>query len=88
MPLNVTGPDTLSVRDVASRFGELLDRPVHIVGQESETAWLNNAGRAHRRFGLPATSLDTMLRWVAAWLASGGSVWGKPTGFEKRDGNF
>jgi nucleoside-diphosphate-sugar epimerase len=87
-PLNVTGPDTLSVREVATRFGELLGRSVHLVGQESDTAWLNNAARAHRRFGPPATALDTMLRYVAAWLASGGAVWDKPTGFEKRDGNF
>jgi nucleoside-diphosphate-sugar epimerase len=88
VPLNVTGPDTLSVREVAARFGELLGRPAHIVGQESDTAWLNNAARAHRRFGRPATSLETMLGYVAAWLASGGAVWDKPTGFEKRDGNF
>jgi nucleoside-diphosphate-sugar epimerase len=88
VPLNVTGPDTFSVREVATRFGELLGRPAQIVGQESDTAWLNNPSRAHEQFGPPATSLDTMLRWVAAWLASGGSVWGKPTGFEKRDGNF
>jgi nucleoside-diphosphate-sugar epimerase len=88
VPLNVTGPDTFSVREIANRFGELLHRPVHIVGAEADTAWLNNAARSHQRFWLPATSLDTMLSWVAAWLASGGAVWGKPTGFERRDGNF
>ena len=28
------------------------------------------------------------LRWIAAWLLAGGGDWGKPTGFERRDGNF
>jgi nucleoside-diphosphate-sugar epimerase len=88
VPLNVTGPDTFSVREIATRFGELLHKPVQIVGHEADTAWLNNASYSHRRYGTPPTSLDTMLKWVAAWLTHGGSVWGKPTGFEKRDGNF
>jgi hypothetical protein len=29
-----------------------------------------------------------MQRWVAAWLLQGGGSWGKPTGFERRDGRF
>jgi len=37
---------------------------------------------------LPETSLKTMESWVAAWLLANGSMWGKPTGFEKRDGKF
>jgi nucleoside-diphosphate-sugar epimerase len=86
--LNVTGKGMFSIRDVAARFGELFNRPTRLAGQEAETAWLSNAARAHRRFGPPATSLETMLGWIAAWLTSGGAVWDKPTGFERRDGNF
>lgn len=88
VPLNVTGPEIFSIRELAENFGRLLNRPVRITGTEAETAWLNNAAFSHRRFGRPETSLETMQRWVAAWLLSGGPVWGKPTGFEKRDGNF
>jgi hypothetical protein len=29
-----------------------------------------------------------MIGWVAAWLRQGGATHGKPTGFEKRDGQF
>lgn len=88
VPLNVTGADTLSVRALALRFGELLGQPVQLVGSEAGSAWLNNAARAHRAFGLPATPPAQMMEWVAAWLLQGGETWNKPTGFEKRDGKF
>lgn len=88
VPVNITGPGVLSVRALAHRFGEILGRPVTVTGTEAPTAWLNDASRSHRRFGLPPTSLETMMPWIAAWLQSGGPVWGKPTGFEKRDGKF
>jgi len=88
VPINITGTATLSVRDLATRFGAVLQRPVTFTGQEKETAWLNNATRSHQLFGPPPTSVDTMIRWVSAWQLHGGETWGKPTGFEKRDGRF
>ncbi|MES2692017.1 MAG: NAD(P)-dependent oxidoreductase [Verrucomicrobiota bacterium] len=88
VPINVTGPGTLSVRDLAHRFGEVLGLPVEITGKEAETAWLNNAAHSHRLFGAPRTSLDQMIVWTAEWLRSNGETWGKPTGFERRDGRF
>jgi nucleoside-diphosphate-sugar epimerase len=88
VPINLTGAATLSVRELAERLGILLGREVTITGREAPTAWLNNAKRAHRVFGAPETSIETMLSWVAAWVAQGGETWGKPTGFEKRDGRF
>ncbi|MGH8017280.1 MAG: NAD-dependent epimerase/dehydratase family protein [Opitutaceae bacterium] len=88
VPVNVTGAETLHVRDLALRFGELLGRSVTITGHEADTAWLNNAGRAHRRFGAPATSLENMMRWIAAWIQHEGKTWNKPTGFERRDGRY
>ncbi len=87
-PVNITGPEVLRVRDLAERFGRLFGIAPMIVGSEAPTAWLNDAARSHRLFGAPPTSLDTMCRWVASWLLTGESTWGKPTGFEKRDGNF
>jgi nucleoside-diphosphate-sugar epimerase len=88
VPINVTGPDTLSVRDLTRRFGTTLGVPAAIAGQETETAWLNNAAHSHRLFGPPLVSVDRMIGWVSAWLQSGGGTWGKPTGFERRDGRF
>lgn len=88
VPVNITGPGTLSVRDIAQRFAGLLGKPAYIVGTEAATAWLNNASRAHREFGLPETSLEQMMQWIVAWLQQDGTTWGKPTGFEKRDGKY
>jgi nucleoside-diphosphate-sugar epimerase len=87
--INITGPETVSVRRAALRLAELLDVPApRLVGSESETALLNNASRSHGLFGYPDVPLDQLLAWTAAWLRSGGSLLGKPTSFEVRDGRF
>lgn len=88
VPINVTGEQILSVRELARRFGTALGRPVQIAGQEADTAWLNDAAHSHRLFGRPLTSVDQMIAWISAWLLQNGETWGKPTGFEKRDGRF
>ncbi|MEX2044551.1 MAG: NAD(P)-dependent oxidoreductase [Opitutus sp.] len=88
VPINITGPAVLAVRDVARAYGELLQRPVTLTGREAPTAWLNNAARSHRLFGPPPTPLEDMMKWTAAWLTGGGATWGKPTGFDRRDGQF
>lgn len=88
VPVNVTGPETLRVRDVAQQFGVAFGVPVTLTGSEAETAWLNNAAYSHRIFGRPGTSVDQMIAWITEWLRGGGETWGKPTGFEKRDGRF
>jgi len=87
--LNVTGPETVSVRALACRFADLLGKPAPtFAGVEASTALLNNAGRAHCLFGYPTVSLERMLRWVAHWVQIGGPILDKPTHFEQRDGRF
>lgn len=86
--LNVTGPQVLSVRRVAERFGELLGRPVTFRGEEASEALLSDCHRAIEWFGPPSVDIDQLLRWTADWLGRGGSVLGKPTHFEVRDGRF
>jgi nucleoside-diphosphate-sugar epimerase len=88
VPINITGPAMVPVRELAARLGRLLGRPPRIVGEEAPTAWLSDASRSHRLFGPPAVTLDEMLAWVSAWVMRGGDTFNKPTGFEKRDGNF
>jgi nucleoside-diphosphate-sugar epimerase len=88
VPINVTGPGVLSVRDLAAQFGAVLGRTVQFTGTEAPAAWLNNAAHSHRLFGPPATSVAQMIAWITAWLAQGGETWGKPTGFNQRDGRF
>lgn len=88
VPINITGPGILSVRDLAQRFGAIAGVPVTITGTEAETAWLNNAAQSHRLFGAPLTSVETMMPWIVEWLRTNGETWGKPTGFERRDGKY
>ena len=70
--LNVTGPEIIRVRDVALRFGELLQRPVAFTGEESPTALLSNAGLAHELFGCPAWRLTSSLSGLPIGFALAG----------------
>lgn len=86
--LNVTGPETLSVRWIARRFGEHFGVEPLFEGREADTALLNNAAHCHRLFGYPSVSAEQIIEWVAQWIVSGGVILGKPTHFEVRDGKF
>lgn len=88
LALNVTGGETVSIRDLAQRFGALFGWEPQIVGAEAETALLANAGRSLALFGAPAVSLDTLVAWVAGWLRGGGRLLNKPTHYETRDGRY
>src|SRR5262249_52875311 len=86
--LNLTGPEPLAVRDIATRFGRILGREPLCEGQEAGTALLNNATQCLRLFGPPQVNIETAIDWTAAWIASGGRGLDKPTHFETRDGRF
>jgi nucleoside-diphosphate-sugar epimerase len=86
--VNVTGHETLAVRELAARFGELLHRAPTFTGTESRDALLSNASNAHGLFGPPAVSASTLLEWVAEWVRAGQPLLGKPTHFEERSGAF
>jgi len=86
--LNVTGPETVSVRWLAERFGEMLGTEPVLVGEEGPTALLNNASVSHRLLGYPQVTLRQMMEWTAGWVDSGGETLGKPTHFQEREGAF
>jgi nucleoside-diphosphate-sugar epimerase len=86
--LNVTGLERLSIREVAQRFGALLEREPRIVGTEGKTAWVFDASRSYEWFGPPEVSIDAMIEATAHWVQRGGATLGKPTHFEARDGKF
>ncbi|MEK3952619.1 NAD-dependent epimerase/dehydratase family protein [Psychrobacillus sp. FSL K6-1464] len=86
--LNVTGPETLSVRWLANEFGTLLGKTPVFEGVEQENALLNNASKAHKEFGYPRVSIREMIEWTATWVANDGETINKPTHFQERKGQF
>lgn len=88
VPLNVTGERHYAVRDIAERFGRIFGVEPRFTGQEAPTAAISDASKAIGMFGAPKVSLDQMIGWTAAWLTQVGATWGKPTGFEVRNGAY
>ncbi len=86
--VNVTGPETVSIRWAAERFGACFGIEPVFEGVEADTALLNNASRCHRLFGYPSVTLEQMIEWTAEWIRGGGPTLNKPTHFETRDGRF
>jgi nucleoside-diphosphate-sugar epimerase len=86
--VNVTGAEILSVRALAEAFGEHFGKRVAFSGSERPDALLSNTTRLQEHFAPPEVAVDRMISWVADWVTEGGSLLGKPTKFEARDGNF
>jgi nucleoside-diphosphate-sugar epimerase len=87
-PVNVSGPETISVRALATAFGERLDRTPRFTGQETEANWLVNTALATKLFGYPTVPLGRMIEWVADWVARDMPSLSKPTQYQVRDGVF
>ncbi len=87
-PINVAGPETLRVRDVAEQLGRLMDKPVELVGTEADDALLSNGTLGCELLGRTTVTPEQMIGWVADWVARGGPTLGKPTKFQVRDGKF
>jgi nucleoside-diphosphate-sugar epimerase len=86
--LNVAGPETLSVRQLATDFGKILGVEPVLTGSEAPTALLSNSGKCIRMFGYPSVPLGQLMEWTAGWVRDGLPLLDKPTGFQKRDGKF
>ena len=86
--LNITGPETLAVRDIAVEFGKHFGIEPQFHSQEGPTALLNNATKALQLFGKPSVTPSEMIEWIAHWIQQGGPMLGKPTHFQTRDGKF
>ncbi|PTX18882.1 nucleoside-diphosphate-sugar epimerase [Pontibacter mucosus] len=86
--LNVTGPETLSVKWVAEQFGQLFDKEPKFVHEVQPTALLSNASEAHKLFGYPRVTIREIIDITALWLTEGGSTFGKATHFQEREGKF
>jgi nucleoside-diphosphate-sugar epimerase len=86
--LNITGPEIISVREAAAALGRIMDRDPILIGEEPETAYLNNPAKAAALFGPPRVPLERMIEWTAHWVMADRRSLNKPTHFEVRDGKY
>src|SRR5207342_2617688 len=87
-PLNVSGPETVSIRSLAQAFGQRLGKPPVFTGVEAAEGCLVNTAEATRLFGYPSVPLLTLVDWTADWVGRGLPSLGKDTHYDTRDGNF
>jgi len=86
--INVTGPDTISVRWLANAFADRFQTTPRFSSLEAQTGWINNAARMVAEFGAPRVPLSAMIDWTAEWLQRGGRSLHKPTHYDVRDGQY
>jgi len=86
--LNITGPETVSVRWLAHEFGKHFGMEPQFINEEQPTALLSNAAESFRLFGYPQVTLKEMIAITANWLKSGGETINKPTHFQERKGQY
>ena len=86
--MNVTGPETVSIKKVALELGEYLGKEPVFEGEPGQDAYLNDASQAMETFGYPAVSVKTLVRWQAEYIKDGGRTLDKPTHFEERKGSY
>jgi len=86
--LNITGPETVSVKWAATQFAKLLHKPVSFTGEPHSTALLNNAAASFGLFGYPQVTLTQMMQLIADWLLQGGATINKETHFQEREGQY
>lgn len=86
--LNLAGPETLSVRQLALAYGRIFGVEPQFAGTEAPAALLSNSARCMQLFGYPSVAPDELIGWIADWLRAGLPLLNKPTGFQKRDGKF
>jgi len=86
--VNVAGPETHRVADLARALGQRLGVEPVLTGHEGSDALLSDASRMRELLDHPPLPFDTLLDWVAGWVRAGGPLLGKPTSYERRDGRF
>lgn len=86
--MNVTGPETVSIKAAAIKLGKYLGKEPVFEGEDQGNAYLNNSSRAMELFGYPEVSAETLIRWQAEYILDGGRTLDKPTHFEERKGSY
>jgi nucleoside-diphosphate-sugar epimerase len=86
--LNVTGPGTIQVHDLADLIGHELNKKPRFVGKEAANCLLSNASKCVEEFGSPLLDLQKMVSAIVPWVNAGKKILTKPTKYQVRDGKF
>lgn len=86
--VNVTGPETVSIRKASIQLGKYLGKEPIFAGEEGNTAYLSDSSLAMEMFGYPDVCAHTLIRWQAEYIMAGGRTLDKPTHFEERKGSY
>jgi len=86
--LNVTGPGTVKIRELAAQIGRVLQQTPQVTGTEGTACLLSDATDCFREFGLPEMSLEEMVESIVSWVRADKPVLNKPTQYEVRNGRF
>lgn len=87
-PINISGPETISIRWLASEFGKRFGKEPEFSGKEAADGWLVNTSKARKLLGEPPVPLERMINWTADWVARNQRSLGKETHYDTRDGSF
>jgi hypothetical protein len=86
-PLNISGPEAMSVRALAREFASVFDCQAKLVGEEQEAVFVN-ANLSTELFGYPVVPLERLVQWTADWVGRDMLSWNMPCHYEVRDGVF
>ena len=86
--LNVSSPESYSVRWAATELGSRLGKVPVFAGEEGHSALFSNCQRMVHLLGYPKTDILTMMDMTAAWVLNGGETIAAPTHFEATDGKY
>ncbi|MFO7636632.1 MAG: NAD(P)-dependent oxidoreductase [Clostridia bacterium] len=86
--LNVTGPETLSIRWIAHEFAKRFGTSPVFSGFEQASCLLSNASKAFHLFGYPTVTVREMMDLTCEWVLNQGITSDKPTHFQERKGQF
>lgn len=86
--LNISSPESFSIRWAARELGRRLGKEPRFVGEESPVSMFSNCQEMVHHFGYPGMGILEMMDLVADWLVNGGESIQAPTHFESTDGKY
>lgn len=86
--INISGTQTIAVKEVAHKFGVLMGKEPNFTGIEADSALLSDVSKSEFLLSASNVPIDKVIEWTAHWIMDNKSLLGKATHFEVRDGKY